>query len=243
MQTGCPCVITMLTPPCLPRYVHNFIFSLCTIIPMQSEDVLRKGSGTLCEMLLQVEAFKGNIVCPNKQVEERLRFIEGHLVDTETYIGGHVECLESGVFRADIPAKFRLVPSALQELIDKIDRALTFSLEVESGVERMDVVNYDEVRDAIVTKLENLRDTPVRCTAGCCCCCCFVWLTRFFPCSIVLCSTCVSLQLREETPVIYHLDVAAMYPNIILSNRLQPCAIVDDKVRSRCWLLGPPRST
>ena len=108
-----------LTPPSTPRhlcrrYVHNFIFSLCTIIPMQSEDVLRKGSGTLCEMLLQVEAFKGNIVCPNKQVEERLRFIEGHLVDTETYIGGHVECLESGVFRADIPSKFRLVPSALQ---------------------------------------------------------------------------------------------------------------------------------
>ena len=24
---------------------------------------------------------------------------------------------------------------------------------------------------------------------------------------------------REETPVIYHLDVAAMYPNIILTNR------------------------
>lgn len=27
-------------------YVHNFIFSLCTIIPMKAEDVLRKGSGT-----------------------------------------------------------------------------------------------------------------------------------------------------------------------------------------------------
>lgn len=25
--------------------------------------------------------------------------------------------------------------------------------------------------------------------------------------------------VREETPVIYHLDVAAMYPNIILTNR------------------------
>lgn len=24
---------------------------------------------------------------------------------------------------------------------------------------------------------------------------------------------------REETPLIYHLDVAAMYPNIILTNR------------------------
>lgn len=30
---------------------------------------------------------------------------------------------------------------------------------------------------------------------------------------------------REETPLIYHLDVAAMYPNIILTNRylLQGC--------------------
>jgi hypothetical protein len=41
------------------KYVHNFIFSLCTIIPMSADDVLRKGSGTLCEMLLMVEVSKG----------------------------------------------------------------------------------------------------------------------------------------------------------------------------------------
>ena len=29
-------------------------------------------------------------------------------------------------------------------------------------------------------------------------------------------------------PLIYHVDVAAMYPNIILSNRLQPVAIVNE---------------
>ncbi len=33
----------------------------------------------------------------------------------------------------------------------------------------------------------------------------------------------------DELPLIYHIDVAAMYPNIILTNRLQPVAIVDDK--------------
>ena len=33
-------------------YVHPFIFSLCTIIPMSPDEVLRKGSGTLCETLL-----------------------------------------------------------------------------------------------------------------------------------------------------------------------------------------------
>lgn len=36
------------------KYVHPFIFSLCTIIPMPPDDVLRKGSGTLCEQLLMV---------------------------------------------------------------------------------------------------------------------------------------------------------------------------------------------
>ncbi len=36
-------------------YVHPFIFSLATIIPMPPDEVLRKGSGTLCEQLLMVE--------------------------------------------------------------------------------------------------------------------------------------------------------------------------------------------
>lgn len=40
-------------------------------------------------------------------------------------------------------------------------------------------------------------------------------------------------------PLIYHLDVAAMYPNIILTNRLQPMAIVDSvRVISSCVLVG-----
>jgi len=168
------------------KYVHNFIFSLCTIIPLGAEDVLRKGSGTLCELLLMVEASRHGVICPNKQVTPRGRTHMGHLLESDTYIGGHVECLESGVFRSDLPTQWRLDPSAFQELIDRIDAALTFALEVESGVERAEVANYEEVRAAIVRKLEALRDRPV----------------------------------REEQPTIYHLDVAAMYPNIILTNRL-----------------------
>ena len=49
------------------KYVHPFIFALCTIIPMEPDEVLRKGSGTLCEALLMVQAFHGNIIFPNKQ--------------------------------------------------------------------------------------------------------------------------------------------------------------------------------
>ena len=181
-------------------YVHNFIFSMSTIIPMAAEDVLRKGSGTLCESLLMVEAYRNNIVCPNKQVDPLESFYNGHLLESETYIGGHVECLEAGVFRADIPCQFTLVPSALQSLIDHVDRDLTFAIEVENGLQRCDVVNYECVKQEIVTALEMLRDSPY----------------------------------REEPPMIYHLDVGAMYPNIILTNRLQPSAIVSHSECAAC---------
>ncbi len=72
--------------------------------------MLRKGSGTLCEALLMVEAFHANIIFPNKQESILNKLSEdGHVLDQETYVGGHVEALESGVFRADIPCRFRLV--------------------------------------------------------------------------------------------------------------------------------------
>lgn len=38
------------------KYVNPFVFSLCNIIPMNPDDVLRRGSGTLCETLLMVQA-------------------------------------------------------------------------------------------------------------------------------------------------------------------------------------------
>ncbi|KAG6954512.1 hypothetical protein JG688_00012321 [Phytophthora aleatoria] len=183
------------------KYVHLFVFSLCTIIPLGSENVLRKGSGTLCEALLMVEAFGGNIICPNKQSSAREeKFYKGHLVENETYVGGHVECLESGVFRADFLYDFQLVPSAFQQLIDNIDRDLTFSLEVEMNVPVDRVANYEEVKKDIVDRLVGLRERPN----------------------------------RKEQPLIYHLDVAAMYPNIILTNRLQPCAIVNEADCAAC---------
>tara|TARA_B110000208_G_C11798052_1_gene440554 strand:+ start:251 stop:6238 length:5988 start_codon:yes stop_codon:yes gene_type:complete len=182
------------------KYVHLFVFSLATIIPLPSEDVLRKGSGTLCEALLMVEAYRGGIICPNKQVTPRERFKDGHPLESDTYVGGHVESIESGIFRSDIPVRFSLEPDAFDELIEGVDRLITYAMEVENGIERAEAVNVDEVRSAIIAQLEMLRDTP----------------------------------RREEMPVIYHLDVAAMYPNIILTNRLQPSAMVDKATCAAC---------
>lgn len=46
-------------------------------------------------------------------------------------------------------------------------------------------------------------------------------------------------EVFKEKPLIYHLDVAAMYPNIILTNRLQPVSIVDNKICSNCVFNSP----
>lgn len=74
------------------------------------KQVLRKGSGTLCEALLMVQAFHANIVFPNKQEQVFNKLTDdGHVLDSETYVGGHVEALESGVFRSDIPCRFKMV--------------------------------------------------------------------------------------------------------------------------------------
>lgn len=183
------------------KYVHPFIFALSTIIPMEPDQVLRKGSGTLCETLLMVQAYHANIVFPNKQKEERNKISsDGHLVDSETYVGGHVEALECGLYRADIPCRFRLDRTLIQQLIENISNVLEDTITNEENVPLEKVINLSTVSSEIKESLEKLYEIPN----------------------------------RLEQPVIYHLDVGAMYPNIILTNRLQPFAIVDDADCAAC---------
>eukprot|EP00884_Botryococcus_braunii_P021811 jgi/Botrbrau1/8313/Bobra.0081s0002.1 len=189
-------------------YIHPFIFSLSTIIPMPPDEVLRKGSGTLCEQLLMVQAFKANVVAPNKHTAGGEKLFRGHLLESETYIGGKVEALESGVFRSDLPTRFKCNPTAYQSLIDSLESDLRYAIEVEGKMKVNDIVNYHEVHGEIQSLLEELRDVPN----------------------------------REECPLIYHLDVAAMYPNIILTNRLQPSAIVTDEDCAACDFNRPGKT-
>ena len=144
------------------KYVHPFIFSLCNIIPLNPDDVLRKGTGTLCEMLLMVQAYQKGIVLPNKHEEPKETFWDGHLLESETYVGGHVESIEAGVFRNDIPVNFALDTTAIDELIRDLDAALRFCIEVEEQKPFDDIVNYDEVKDQIIEKLGGLKSTPNR---------------------------------------------------------------------------------
>lgn len=59
---------------------------------------------------------------------------------------------------------------------------------------------------------------------------------------LALCAVCRAVLCREEVPLIYHLDVAAMYPNIILTNRLQPSAIVVDEDCAACDFNKPGKT-
>ncbi|PTB61955.1 DUF1744-domain-containing protein [Trichoderma citrinoviride] len=190
------------------KYVHPFIFSLCTILPLGADDTLRKGTGTLCEMLLMVQAYQQEIVLPNKHVTPKEAFWDGHLLDSETYVGGHVESIEAGVFRSDIPVNFAVDPGAVDELLRDLDNALKFVITVEEKKSLDDVTNYDEVKQQIMSKLLNLKETPN----------------------------------RNERPLIYHLDVASMYPNIMTTNRLQPDSMISESDCAACDFNRPGKT-
>eukprot|EP00166_Cyanidium_caldarium_P001991 ctg_2059.g557 len=149
------------------------------------------------------EARRRHIVAPNKHSGDgEVPLFEDHVLEQETYIGGHVEALRSGVFRSDLPLRFVTCPATLDRLQRELDAVLRFAVEVECRAPLADVLNYDEVRAAIQQRLEALRRRPE----------------------------------RDELPLLYHLDVGAMYPNIILTNRLQPHACV-----TRAQALGVAR--
>ncbi|GJQ08818.1 hypothetical protein GpartN1_g609.t1 [Galdieria partita] len=181
------------------RYVHPFIFSLCNIVPLPPEDVLRRGSGTLCENLLMKEAYQQDILCPNKHQTTEEKYYEGHLLENETYIGGHVEALQAGVFRSDLPVQFSLSPEVLVDLTSRLDEILQHAMN-RLKIDPSTVTNYVHLVSSLRDSLKALESSPA----------------------------------LNDFPVIYHLDVGAMYPNIILTNRLQPHAIVSKSQCASC---------
>lgn len=188
------------------KHIHDFIFALCTIVPMNPDDVLRRGSGTLCENLLMAEAYRNGIVFPNKKLESGEKYYENHLIESETYVGGYVECLNNGAYRADIKSDFVLNKKKYEETIDEVMKVIDFFVTVESGESVDNIVNLKEVKTEIQEKLlsivNKLNETE---------------------------DDTLSIE-----PLIYHVDVASMYPNIILTNRLQPTAIVNEQICSNC---------
>ena len=103
-------------------------------------------------------AHERDIVFPNKKKEEQEKFYNGHLLNSETYIGGRVECLRNGVYREDIPSIFNLDKEAYNLLINNVDSLLDFVIRVECNSNVDEVENYQEVSDQIVERLTYIRD-------------------------------------------------------------------------------------
>ena len=57
---------------------------------------------------------------PNRHEETHGSMYDGHLLASETYVGGHVEALEAGVFRSDIATDFKIIPSACQQVLPSL---------------------------------------------------------------------------------------------------------------------------
>lgn len=269
------------------KYIHSFVFALCYIVPLPPNDVLRQGTGTLCENLLMAEAYSNGVLFPNKHQQAAIRYFQDpatsshHLIYENSYIGARVETLRCGLFRDDLEELFELNSSAYQRLIDDMDATLkswadanfpsSDSTEADTGDEMETSSSSDTVaeigsRDGEVPGMSDGMDVDVMDS--------HVpssmdtiegyspnyptaekgarkytksppkWLrkrfSRFSNFDGVYADIHDRLcRLRDQPtirtfPRIYHLDVGAMYPNIILSQRLQPTAIVTEDFCQKC---------
>ncbi|OAG29280.1 DNA polymerase epsilon subunit 1 [Nematocida displodere] len=176
------------------KYVHPFIFSLATLIPLPPDDVLRQGSGALCEGLLMKEAHGSCVLIPPKKRTSLLHDYNGRIADSLSYVGGHVECLQSGIFRSDFEYNFSFKPEYLTQMMENVDAVIALELDGATAT------NTEEIKEDIQNKLQAL----------------------------------IEMKTGRFRPHIYHLDVGAMYPNIILTNRLQPVAVTSERNCAQC---------
>lgn len=88
-------------------------------------------------MLLSAEAFNQNIVFPNKQIVPFERFHNNMFIDTDTYTGANVQCLENGIFRQEFPIKFKLDNDYLEEIYEDnfIKDCIAFCAEKEFNID------------------------------------------------------------------------------------------------------------
>jgi len=171
------------------KFVHSHIFSVSSLIPLSPVQILCRGSGALCEALLLAESVGYKILVPPKKRFETIQYYKGHIAENITYVGGHVESLKAGIYRADFQQEFNVDGELVDLVIENIDQIL------EKYTSARD---YEKVRSQYILDIMSCRGR----TLG--------------------------------TGSIYHFDVGAMYPNIILTNKLQPTSMVNDDICVRC---------
>lgn len=72
-----------------------------------------------------------------------------------------MECIEAGVFRDDIPMRFKIDHAAVGGLAERAADIVRFAVEVESKMSVGDVENFEEVVEETRGVLKGLADKVI----------------------------------------------------------------------------------
>lgn len=67
------------------------------------------------------EAFHAGVVFPNRHIDPLEKWHNDSLLVSDTYVGGNVAQLNSGIYRSDLPEQFTLNQSTYQKLEENLD--------------------------------------------------------------------------------------------------------------------------
>lgn len=178
------------------KFVETFVYALGSIVPMNPDDILRSGSGSLCEAAILAKARATGINIENKPPsEERGRdalLKRGLVCKDETFVGGSVESSRPGIYDCKFEEPFDgCLLESVRSIRDRVRDVLRHATESE-GID-CDPGALDSTARRLRGELEDfLRDAEAK---------------------------------KRMSYGIYHYDVKAMYPSIILTYKLQPHAV------------------
>lgn len=172
------------------KFVENFIFALGSIVPLTPDNLLRKGTGSICDTGMLALAKKTHIKIENKPPERSSLLFKDYVCKSETYVGGSVESTVIGIHNGNHKADFKISVEDLEKVKQELPDIVAYNCKLE-GIE--DVQCMDET---VSTVRANLNEYIQK-----------------------------HLAEPNQPYKIYHFDVKAMYPSIILTYRLQPHAI------------------
>lgn len=142
---------------------------------------------------------------------------ENYKVMAEKYEGAMVRCFQSGVFKSDIKYDFKIDIESLDKIFELYKDALAriikkyeknnVIIDDEKISVPITILNKDKLEKFIISRFEQLKKELVKKGDH------YFW---------------------KGFPVIIHVDVASMYPNIIINFNLQPWAVVTEKDCTKC---------
>lgn len=176
------------------KFVEPYMFALGKVSNLNIDDLLRKGSGGICDVSILENYHKKNIKIDSMPTRNVTHVIDDKVCKSSTYIGGYVESTTNGIHFHKHKEKMPVSTNCFEELRKNIKDILMYNLDVEN-IRLAHVTNLKQTILSLQTKLLDYE--------------------KFI----------MNNEGNKDEFAVYHFDVNAMYPNIILHYKLQPHAI------------------